>query len=460
MPIIAAYVLPHPPIVVPEVGKGEERKIENTASAFRSVAKEINVFKPDTLVITSPHSIMYADYFHISPGDKAKGDFSRFGVRGAEISVKYDAEFVRCLGKSAAAADISAGSSGEKDKSLDHGALVPLYFVNKEFSDYAVVRAGISGLDPLEHYKFGKLIAAVTEELNRRVVFIASGDLSHKLKNSGPYGFAPEGPEFDKKLTDALSEGDFLKLLTFDPKLSDAAGECGLRSFMIMAGALDGKAVDSALLSYEGTFGVGYAVCAFKVKGSDPERRFDLRFNEINRKVLEDTKGREDTYVRLARQAAEYYVKIGSNLPLPDGLLPEMLSRKAGVFVSCKKRGMLRGCIGTIAPITGSIAEEIIRNARSSVAEDPRFNPVERNELALLTYSVDILEEPEDTEFYALDPEKYGVIVTSGRKRGLLLPNLEGVDTAEKQVEIALQKAGISISEKYTLQRFEVTRHK
>jgi len=168
----------------------------------------------------------------------------------------------------------------------------------------------------------------------------------------------------------------------------------------------------------------------------------------------------EDDYVRLARQAAEHYVKTGSPLSLPDKLPQEMLSRKAGVFVSCKKRNMLRGCIGTIAPVTNCIAEEIIRNTKSAIAEDPRFNPVDKEELPQLTFSVDVLDEPEDTEFDGLDPQRYGVIVISGHKRGLLLPNLEGVDTAEKQVDIAREKARIRPHEKYTLQRFEVTRHK
>ncbi len=459
MPIIAAYITPHPPIVIPEVGKGEEREIQRTADAFADIAAEIAALKPDTIVITSPHTVAYTDYIHISPGAGAKGDLSRFGAHGVEIFVEYDTEFVKNLDKNASLAGIPAGTYGEKEKSIDHGVLIPLYFLNKEYAGYKLVRAGVSGLDPLEHYRFGKTIAKTADELGRRVVFIASGDLSHRLKESGPYGFAPEGPEFDRELTEAVSEGDFMKLMRLDPELSEAAGECGLRSFIIMAGALDGKAVSPRLLSYEGTFGVGYAVCAFDITGEDLGRRFDLRYEDANKKKVAEAREEEDEYVRLARRAAEHYVKTGTSLPLPGGLPAEMVSRRAGVFVSCKKRGILRGCIGTIAPVTDGIAEEIIRNARSAVAEDPRFNPVEADELPLLTYSVDILAAPEDTDFDGLDPKNYGVIVTCGYKRGLLLPNLEGVATAEKQLEIAMQKAGIKPGDKYTLQRFEVIRH-
>jgi AmmeMemoRadiSam system protein A len=138
-----------------------------------------------------------------------------------------------------------------------------------------------------------------------------------------------------------------------------------------------------------------------------------------------------------------------------------MTKKKAGVFVSLKKHGELRGCIGTIAPVTDSIAEEIIRNAVSACAEDPRFDPVSKDELDELVYSVDLLSPAEPIPSAdMLDPVKYGVIVTSGHKRGLLLPNLEGVDTIEQQIEIAMRKAGIHKNESYTLERFEVVRHK
>jgi MEMO1 family protein len=134
---------------------------------------------------------------------------------------------------------------------------------------------------------------------------------------------------------------------------------------------------------------------------------------------------------------------------------------KAGVFVSLKKHGELRGCIGTILPTTNSIAQEIMQNAVSAGTGDPRFHPVEEHELEELQYSVDVLMSPESIEgAHQLDVKKYGVIVRSGYKSGLLLPNLEGVDTVEEQLDIVLQKAGISKGESYKMERFEVIRHK
>ncbi|NLJ30096.1 MAG: AmmeMemoRadiSam system protein A [Clostridiales bacterium] len=461
MPILGAFIVPHPPIILPEVGRGEERKIQKTIDAYREAARRIAAFKPETVIVTSPHAAMYADYFHMSPGESAKGDLRQFGVAGVSVEAEYDSEFVQALSQLAGQEGLPAGTFGERDKSLDHGTLIPLRFLNESYQDYKLVRIGLSGLSVLQHYRLGKCIAQTAEKLGRRAVFVASGDLSHKLKAEGPYGFATEGPEFDREVTRAMADGDFLRFLSFHPDFCDAAAECGLRSFIIMAGALDAKAVRPELLSYEGPFGVGYAVCAFAVAGDDESRRFDEIFEKEQQRLVDGAKAKEDAYVRLARYSLEAYVKTGTGAGLPENLPEEMLGRRAGVFVSLKKFGQLRGCIGTIGPVTGSIAEEILRNAVSAGTEDPRFPSVTAEELPDLVYSVDVLAEPEPIDSMAeLDVKRYGVIVTSGYKRGLLLPNLEGVDTPERQVAIAKQKANIREWEAVSLERFEVVRHK
>lgn len=461
MSIAGAFIMPHPPIIFPEVGNGEERKIQNTIDACRQSARRIAALKPDTVVVTSPHTAMYADYFHISPGERAHGDFSRFGAPNVGIDAEYDSEFVQSLTDTAGKAGLPAGTFGEKDSSLDHGTMIPLRFLNECYTDYLLVRIGLSGLSVLDHYRLGKCIAQTAEALGRRAVFIASGDLSHRLKEDGPYGYAKEGPEFDRQVTGAMAEGDFLRFLTFRPDFCEAAAECGLRSFIIMAGALDGISVEPELLSYEGPFGVGYGVCAFSVTGSDENRRFDVMYEAEQREKLDIAKSNEDAYVKLARVSLETYVKTGKRAEIPDGLPEEMLRDRAGAFVSLKKDGQLRGCIGTIGPVTGCVAEEIVRNAVSAGTEDPRFSPVTARELSTFVYSVDVLAEPEPiASMEELDVKRYGVIVTSGYKRGLLLPNLEGVDTPEQQVSIALKKAGIRKAESYSMERFEVVRHK
>lgn len=466
--ILTAVMVPHPPLIVPEVGRGEEKKIQKTIDAYREAARRIGEQKPETIVILSPHQTMYADYFHISPGRGAKGDLGNFRAKDVKFDVSYDSEFVEELSFLAAKRGIPAGTMGERDKKLDHGTMVPLYFVDQFYSDYQVVRIGLSGLPLARHYELGECIRAVAERLNRKTVIIASGDLSHRLKEDGPYGYREEGPAYDERIMDVMGAGNFSELFHFSEKFCDKAGECGHRSFVIMAGTFDRTMVRAERLSYEGPFGVGYGICAYEPLGADAGRNFRDLFEEEERERLAGLREKEDIYVKLARRTIEKYIISGRKLRLSEDLpenmkreMPaEMLERRAGVFVSIKKDGQLRGCIGTIQAVQSCMAEEIIENAVSAAVRDPRFSPIEPEELESLVISVDVLGDTEKIASPAeLDTARYGVIVTKGRKRGLLLPNLEGIDTVEEQIAIAKQKAGIGDKEEVELERFEVVRH-
>ncbi len=167
----------------------------------------------------------------------------------------------------------------------------------------------------------------------------------------------------------------------------------------------------------------------------------------------------DDALVSLARETVEEYVRSGKTKPAPLLVTPE-LAERAGAFICLKKFGQLRGCIGTIEPTQSNLAAEIVQNAISASTCDPRFDAVQERELGDLEYTVDVMGAPEPVEGLAdLDVKKYGVIVESGHKRGLLLPDLEGVDTVEDQVMIAMRKAGIYDGEPVCLYRFEVQRH-
>jgi len=166
-----------------------------------------------------------------------------------------------------------------------------------------------------------------------------------------------------------------------------------------------------------------------------------------------------DIYVALARRAVEEYLRHGRRAAPPKALV-EGLRRRAGAFVTIKKGGVLRGCVGTFLPTQENLAEEIITNAISSATRDYRFPPVIPEELEELEYSVDILTPPEPATVEGLNPRRYGILVESGGRRGLLLPDLEGVDTVEEQVEIAKRKAGIALGEPVQIYRFTVERHK
>ncbi len=517
MAILAGYMLPHPPLIIPEVGKGEEEKIRNTIEAYRKAAQDISTLRPETIVLCSPHQTLYADYFHISPGRGAKGDFRQFGAPQVAMEVTYDREFAEHLGSMAGAEGLHAGMLGEREKRLDHGTLVPLYFVNQYWTEYRLVRVGLSGFPLTAHYRLGQCIRKVSETLDRKVVVIASGDLSHRLKEDGPYGYRKEGPEYDARIMDVMGRGDFGELLDFPEDFCEKAAECGHRSFTILGGAFDGIGVQAQALSYEGPFGVGYGICTYRAAGQAPERNFLEQYESREQEKRKVRQEKEDAYVKLARYTIQEYVCHGrvpgvDELPgklgkpgteeLPGkpgkaeaeglwgkpgkaeaeglwgkpgeaeaeglsgkrevavGLPEELYHTRAGAFVSLKEDGKLRGCIGTIQPVRDCLAEEIIHNAISACSQDPRFPAVEPWEVERLTISVDVLGDTERISSPAqLDVKRYGVIVTKGARRGLLLPNLEGVDTVEQQIAIAKQKAGIREQEKVELERFEVVRH-
>lgn len=461
MPMLGAVLTPHPPVLLPEVGKGREREIFATGNAMRQVAEAVARWNPEVLIVSSPHTILYGDYFHIAPGSGAVGSMAAFGAPQVRMEVPYDAPLREEIIRRAESAGLQAGTLGQRDPSLDHGVLIPLYFLRKAGVTCPIVRMGLSGFSALDHYRLGQCVAQAVEALGRRAVFVASGDLSHKLKADGPYGFAPEGPVFDEAVTKAMASGNFLDFLTMDPSLCERAAECGLRSFQIMAGALDGLAVQPRLLSHEGTFGVGYGVALFPVTGRDDTRRYAAACEQVRRERLAARRAKENPWVRLARLSLETRIRQGHGLQtLPEDLPAELTDRAAGAFVSLHKDGRLRGCIGTTAPTEENVAKEIVQNAVAAGTRDPRFPPVRPDELEELEYSVDVLDQPEPVDSSAqLDPKTYGVIVSYGCKRGLLLPDLDGVDTVEEQVAIARRKGGIREDDPYTLQRFKVVRH-
>lgn len=464
MGLVAGFMVPHPPMIIPDVGRGSESKIQETIDSYEKVAKEIAAIEPDTIIITSPHSTMYSNYFHISPGKEAKGDFGDFRASGVKFEEEYDFELVNQIEEKTFDDGFPAGFEGEREKKLDHGTMVPLYFIRKFYKGGRIVRIGLSGLSLVDHYQLGIYIRDAVNEMGRKAVFVASGDLSHKLQDYGPYGFAKEGPEYDKRIMDVSGRAAFDEMLEFDEDFCDKAAECGHRSFVIMAGAFDGLNVDANVLSHQDVTGVGYGIVTF-YPGTENENRCFLQKQQLK---VEEKYTHSDGYVLLAREVIELYIKERRKLKIPDdisenlmGMLPEeMFSRRAGAFVSIHKHGSLRGCIGTIGPATNSLAQEIINNAISASTRDPRFDPITEEELKWLEINVDILGDAEDIDSKEqLDVKRYGVIVSCGRRRGLLLPDLEGVDDVDTQISIAMKKGGIKPEDDYKLQRFEVVRH-
>lgn len=454
MAIVGSFMVPHPPLIIPEVGQGGEEQITKTISSYQKVADEIASLNPETIIISSPHANYYSDYFYISGSKNVNGNFGNFGASSVSFSEEIDIELAKEIEKIAAKENFPCGCI--EDEVLDHGTMVPLYFIRNKLPKCKLIVVGLSTLPLIDNYHFGMLINQAINKTNRKVVFVASGDLSHKLQEHGPYGFIKEGPVYDEKIMKTMSSTNFNELLEYDELFLDKAAECGHRSFTIMAGTLDGLNVQSKQLSHEDITGVGYGICTFYPKEKNKDREF---YNKYLEKVIAKTKS-NDEYVNLAKKTIETYILENKKIEVPKDISKELLNKKAGVFVSIHKLGKLRGCIGTFLPTTDSIATEIINNAISASTKDPRFSAITKDELKYLEINVDVLSAPEKINSKdQLDPKKYGVIVTNGFRRGLLLPDLDGIDTIDEQIAIAKSKAGIMKNEEVSLERFEVVRH-
>ncbi len=464
--VLLAGLSPHPAVLVPEVGRGDERKVRATADSLSRLGKEFAAAGADTLVIVTPHGPVFRDAVSIRSERTHAGDLSAFGARGIRVSFPDDAELVTVLLEESERAKIPCIFLDERHKSrygiespLDHGVVVPLHFVSQEGFEGKVVVVNIGFLALTELYEFGRALSRSCARLGRRVGVLASGDLSHRLTPHAPAGYNPKGALFDRELVASLARFDVPAILTIDPDLIEDAGECGLRPIALMLGTLDEAEVSPEVLSYEGPFGVGYAVALFRPTGrACPSRLPEVM--ERRRSRISSLRAEESFPVKIARQTVEGYVRDGKPPALPPDI-PSEFAERGGVFVSIHSEGSLRGCIGTIEPVEPDIAHEIVSNAVSACSRDSRFSPVEAAELDRLDYSVDVLSPNQECTEGELDPKVYGVICKKGKRTGLLLPDLAGVDTVEEQLSIAKRKAGIGLGEKgVRLYRFTVTRYR
>ena len=408
---------------------------------------------------------MFSDAIAISNEEKIKGNLIKFRDFETNIELEIDKEFNDELLNLCKSENISATGIDSnllrrfnKDYELDHGTMVPMYFINKYYTDYKLVHITYSILNDIELYKFGMAIQKTAKNLNKNTVIIASGDLSHRLTEDGPYEYSPQGAKFDKELIENLENGNVVNIFNMDKCMIEEAGECGLRSLYILLGAMEGNSIQGELLSYEGPFGVGYGVMKFKQESeniSNLDKLLKIKEESFNKKI-----SNSNPYVKLARESLNYYFKNKRLMIASNDLPREMLEERHGVFVSLKKFGQLRGCIGTIFPTTDCVANEIIRNAIQAAIADPRFLEVTEDELVDIDISVDVLTNPIKAIKEELNPKIYGVIVSKGQNRGLLLPDLEGIDTVEEQLNIACQKGGINPNSDYNIEKFEVIRYK
>lgn len=429
MSLLMAALAPHPPLLIPDIGKGRLGLIGATQRAMVELGRRLAALEPERLVLITPHGPVDSEAVTLTVGPTAFGSFERFGC-GLALEVEIDLALTRRLARGIQEAGLPVRCQLAE---LDHGLMVPLYYLQQAGLNLPTVLLSVSESSPRHHYRVGQAVSAALEKAGHHVALVASGDLSHRLRDDGPYGFDEMGPLFDRCVVGNLETFDPEALLEIPDSVVRRAGVCGLRPLATVLGALP-RETRSRLLSYEGPFGVGYAVAGFEPVPAP---------------------------VRLAREAVEAYATRARAIDPPARPEPVLRPRRAA-FVTLWKEGELRGCIGTVSPVTPSLAHEIIRNAISACCRDPRFGPVTPDELPLLSYAVSVLETPEPIETPdELDPARFGLYMVSRdepRRTGLLLPGIEQIRTAAQQVDAVRRKGGIGRHDPVDLFRFEVTR--
>jgi AmmeMemoRadiSam system protein A/AmmeMemoRadiSam system protein B len=476
--LVFAGIAPHPPIMVPEVGRDAIADVSDSIGAMANLTERVIASGAETIVIISPHAPLETSAFVAYDGPQLYADFANFRAPTATVHAALDDELLNEITRAAAEASLVVIKI--QGYNLDHGTAVPLYFLQHNGWQGKVVALGYSFLSNDDHIRFGHCIRRAIEKLGRPVAFIASGDLSHRLKPDAPAGFNANAHYFDEEIVDAIHRGQPNRIVKVDQEMRRQAGECGYRSILVALGVAEESAPACEVINYEAPFGVGYLVAQL-VAGTADTSSADTEpfavasgwkpagaFQNGSSKTSVDGLSQShplatasSSLVSLARLVIETFTANGEIINPPQPL-SDLLAARAGCFVSIKTReGDLRGCIGTVEPVKDTLAEEIIANAVSAATRDPRFPPIRKDELPNLKYSVDVLSAAEPTTLDELDPKFYGVIVEeeSGSRRGLLLPNLAGIENAAHQVEIASRKAGIKPGASVKLFRFRSDRY-
>lgn len=264
MPIVFAALTPHPPVLIPEIGKDNLKKLKKTEAAMKKLEQEFYAAKPESIVIISPSGEVLDDSFNINLNADYLADFKDFGDFSLGLKFKSDYMTIQQIRAADEKGDI-APFVLTSNQSLGHGFSVPLYFLTQHLKDIPIVPITYSALGYQEHFSFGQFLHDQLSKIDKRIAVIASGDLSHTLTKDAPAGHVKEGAEFDKKFTELVKKKDVKGLLELDPKLIKAAQETVLRSTLILMGIIESLNTQTEVLSYEGPFGVGYLVCSFKL---------------------------------------------------------------------------------------------------------------------------------------------------------------------------------------------------
>jgi len=261
--LVFASIVPHSPILIPNIGKENQKKLKKTLRAFDLLEEDLIASKPDTIIVISPHGELNNYNFVVNTQSVYKSELHDFGDFSTELQFKSDLAFINKL-KSQNETTLPIQLTYTEN--LDHGFSVPLYLLTRKAKNYRVVPVNYATLNYELHVKLGEAIKEACFSLDKRYAVIASGDLSHRLSLRAPAGFSPQAKEFDKKLIQLLKKKNVENILNMDTDLIENAAECGLRSFLILLGIIKNMDYDFNVLSYEAPFGVGYLVGEAKFK--------------------------------------------------------------------------------------------------------------------------------------------------------------------------------------------------
>ncbi len=436
-PFAFVGLVPHPPIIVPEIAGERSVAVEKTINAMKDLSGRLVQCQIDTCIVISPHAPRLSRSFGIFQNERLKGDFSAFGRPEINLGFENDMDLTERILEKAEQGEVSVNQLPNSE--LDHGTLVPAWFLEDAGYRGKLCVLSLSNFSDKEHIQLGALLRSVAEQSGKRIALIASGDMSHRLKENAPAGFHPDGKIFDHKFVESLKEGDHHALLSIESNLVKNAGQDVSETTTIALSALEWNLSRRDILSYEGPFGVGYTTAVLWEAEDSPA--------VIEGRVLPE----------LARNALEAYVK-DSNMVSYPGSPDGYLARKHGAFVTVwKKNGELRGCIGIMEPTKPNLPEQIIDRAIATARYSAFGRITEKDDLSEFVYEVSVLysAEPVADPEEELRPDRFGALmIADSGKRAVLLPGIESIRTPSDQVSSLYRKGSIDPEEPVQLFRF------
>lgn len=442
-PVTLAVLMPHAPILVPSVGKERLPEVDSSVRAMREVSREVVAAEPETIVLISPHTPRQPMAFPVWAQERVRGTFAPFGAPGEVVDLPVDVEFLQKL--SDAAPRAGATLHAMRGDALDHGALVPLWFLHEAGWRGPTVILGLNWPGAGGLRALGQAIATTARETGRKIAIVASGDMSHRLIPGAPSGYEPTAKQFDQTFVETLRRKAYRDVDRIDPGLQNRAAEDVVDSTVVALSAVDWATDGGRVLSYEGPFGVGYTVAVLYSAAAD----------------CSHAPAGGDDLPRIARRAVESAFRQGA--VVPPAPASDYLRQRAGVFVTIRTRGgALRGCVGTLQqPACPNIVEETWRNAQLAAFRDARFPAVDAMELHNLRFGISILHSFEQVSSdLELDPARFGVLVeTTDGRHATLLPGIAGIDTRERQLAAVCEKGGIDPKTALRIVRYQVDKH-